>query len=459
MAISATTVFEVRQGGSDTNGGGFDPTTSGTDYTLQDAAQIAVTDAVANGTTTITSATAGFTTAHVGNLVYLAGGTGTLTGTWRQVISRTDASTIVVDDTVAAGTGITLNLGGAFASPSNACNVSPNNSDCTVFIKYNATAYSVPSANSILASSGVGASNYLFRIIGYDTTRTVWNMDANRPILDVADDSTTVLTMGGVNLVRNLVFTNIANKTVCTSISASNECRVDNCKSTGYDTAFMGGSAPVRFTRCEAIGFSAYGFHSSSFTDVACDDCSAHTWTNTAAIGFSFIASCRRCIAYDGFLIGFECFDFSNTENCVADNVAISGSVGDGFSFANSVSPSVIVNCIATRCARNGFYARPDLGLSGYYLINCAGYNNAGGNYSAGLVSNVNIIGDVALTGMPYSGGGSFALNNTSGAGATLKAAGWPSGLPPGMTQNLDVGAIQGSSVGSGPAGPINYAF
>src|SRR5918993_643506 len=55
------------------NGGGFVAGATGTDYSQQDAPQVAVTDAVANGTTTITSDAAAFATTHVGNIIYLAG--------------------------------------------------------------------------------------------------------------------------------------------------------------------------------------------------------------------------------------------------------------------------------------------------------------------------------------------------------------------------------------------------
>ena len=57
-AISNDTVFEVRTDGSDTNGGGFVTGASGTNWTLQAAAQYAVTDAVTAGVAT--SATANF---------------------------------------------------------------------------------------------------------------------------------------------------------------------------------------------------------------------------------------------------------------------------------------------------------------------------------------------------------------------------------------------------------------
>ena len=101
MAIQASTVWEVRTTGSNTNGGGY--TSGGTDYSQQDSPQIAVTDAVANGTTTITSATANFNSSHVGNIIYLAGGTGSLAATKREVISITNSTTIVVDEIVATG--------------------------------------------------------------------------------------------------------------------------------------------------------------------------------------------------------------------------------------------------------------------------------------------------------------------------------------------------------------------
>jgi len=62
-AISVNSVFEVRTAGNDTNGGGFVTGAAGTDYSQQDAnntvgADISTTDAVAAGTTTITSITA-----------------------------------------------------------------------------------------------------------------------------------------------------------------------------------------------------------------------------------------------------------------------------------------------------------------------------------------------------------------------------------------------------------------
>src|SRR5579862_6029433 len=107
MALPSTTVFEVRPGaGSATNGGGFVPGSSGTDWSQQNGAQYSVADGVANGTTTVTSATANFGTDVVGNIACIG-------GAWYRIVSRTNATTIVVDRSITTATGLTLNIGGA----------------------------------------------------------------------------------------------------------------------------------------------------------------------------------------------------------------------------------------------------------------------------------------------------------------------------------------------------------
>ena len=51
MAIAATTVWEVRTGGAETNGGGY--SSGGTDYSQQTAAQLSVTDGASISTTNL----------------------------------------------------------------------------------------------------------------------------------------------------------------------------------------------------------------------------------------------------------------------------------------------------------------------------------------------------------------------------------------------------------------------
>jgi len=60
---------------------------------------------------------------------------------------------------------------------------------------------------------------------------------------------------------------------------------------------------------------------------------------------------------------------------------------------------------------------------------------------------------DVTLTGDPFNGAssGDFSLNNTAGAGAACRAAGFPGALPGGSTTGyLDIGAAQHQDAGGG---------
>src|SRR5438034_4707876 len=102
MVLAQSTVWEVRTAGSDTNGGGYTGS-SGFDYSQQNSKNVATglddstTDAVTAATTTVTSATANFSSSIVGNIIYLSGGTGSLTGAWYQAATRVNSTTITVD--------------------------------------------------------------------------------------------------------------------------------------------------------------------------------------------------------------------------------------------------------------------------------------------------------------------------------------------------------------------------
>lgn len=62
MAIPSGAVWEVRTTGSDQNGGFFNASRGGTDYSQQDSPQLVLTGGACSGNTTVTSATGGFTT-------------------------------------------------------------------------------------------------------------------------------------------------------------------------------------------------------------------------------------------------------------------------------------------------------------------------------------------------------------------------------------------------------------
>ncbi len=81
MAISSSTVFEIRTSGNDNNGGGFVTGASGSDFSQQDSAQATTTtSSVVNSTTTIIDVDSGDYTCtdnDVGNIINITGGTAT----------------------------------------------------------------------------------------------------------------------------------------------------------------------------------------------------------------------------------------------------------------------------------------------------------------------------------------------------------------------------------------------
>lgn len=121
MAISTDMQWWMRAGGSATNSGGFDETVSGagTNYANQNNPQLTLTDlACTAGGTAVSSATGGFTSAMIGNTIYMDAsvtGTNFIDG-YFVITGHTDTNNITVDRTMSNGSaasGGTCQIGGA----------------------------------------------------------------------------------------------------------------------------------------------------------------------------------------------------------------------------------------------------------------------------------------------------------------------------------------------------------
>lgn len=456
MALDVAITWEVRNGGSDTNGGGFKTGASGTDWTVQDAAQYSVTDGVTAGTTTITSATANFGTDVVGNVIYVQGGTGTVTAGWYEITSRTNSTTIVVDRStgLTAGTGVTLKIGGGFASPGQAGAVKVAGND--VFIKYNAAVYSLTTATSnisggpILDSTGAADKSHSFWT-GYDTTRTHINIDANRPTMQ-ATGSINTFTMFDVTglcvTVRNLI-TDGNSKTSVRGFALragfgggrSINSKALNCTNSGFFIDDHGMAL-----NCEATGCSGSAGFLVSATVSKAIFCNAH---GNSTDGFYVAAdgTVEHCISYgntgngfyDGSLVYCQFLD------CIAYN-----NTSSGFYFTAAFARNqTAVNCIADSNGATGFNA--DVATESVILLNCAYRNNTTANVSTNISYNQ---GGILLTGSPFTNaaGNDFTPNNTAGAGAAIRALAYPQTVWPGSSTNnyLDVGGVQHLDSGGG---------
>lgn len=447
MAISGLSVFEVRPTvGTDTNGGGFVPGATGTDYSQQNSkntvgTDISATDAVANGTAVITSATANFGTSIVGNIVYMQGGTGTLTAGWYQVTARASSTSITVDRNVATGTGITINIGGALATlatawtASIACN--------TIYVKATGS-LTVTATLDITRSSGASFSGGgLMKVIGYTTTRG----DNGRFTWTTATNSTPLITLhgcGGLQF-QNINFTTSASTKaaaffVGNNYGANNGIIFDNCVMNGLtygvDCAGFGNTNNIQFImhNCEIKNCTVGAFRNNGGIFV---DCYIH---DNTGIGIETVAAnpgglplnIIRCVIYNntstgvlwnGTTMQFGCMIL---ESCIVSNGG-DGVYGNQSSSGNGV-PVLIQNCII--CFNGGFGIRTAIviangNLPAYFGFNNAFYSNSSGPYSTGLSSAT----DITLTGDPFTSKatGDFSLNSTAGAGAACKTAAFAS--------------------------------
>jgi hypothetical protein len=430
MALSANSVFEVRTAGSDTNGGGFVTGASGTDFSQQNSknsvgSNISTTDIVAAGTTTLTSATMNGSAAMVGNIIYLQGGTGSLAAGWYQITAFTSntggVTTFVVDRTVATGTGITMNIGGALLSPAVAVAIVVNGNIvyCMNVGADGASVFSMTSATANVAG-GVISSGVSCFIQGYTSTRSLGNTDA-RPTFQLNVSTATLWTSASSNfVVQGVIFDG--------NSQTSAKC-------------FAGGV----FVRCMAKNFNAAST-AGLFVDCSATNNSANIFAGTAAYG---------CEAYGNTATPFSI----NAYSCIS--TGNTGGTTDGFVIPNGVA--LLVNCIAVSNGRNGFtganapgaslvncHAESNTGVgfsasAGRALINCSAYGNTGGATTFG--SNLSNTGFITVTvGSVFVNAGSnnYLLNNTVNQGALLRAAANPATFPRGLTNNYrDIGAAQ----------------
>lgn len=449
MALSASTVWEIRTAGADTNGGGYVTGSSGTDYSQNNTKRTATgtddstTDAVANGTTTITSATASFGTTIVGNIIYLQGGTGGLAAGWYQVATRTNATTITVDRTVAAGTGITMNIGGALGSPGmvGGTGIVSNN---YVWIK--AGTYTVTSASTNVSNGCINFSTATVYVEGYNSSRGDMG---TKPLIqaDGVITAFTFISMGnnGNQWVRNIKFDG-NNRTTSRGISLRGT--VLYCEFVNFTNSAIAdtiGLSTLAFN-CSATGCAT----NAAFTGVTCVDCVAFDNTITGFSASAIDCNFIRCIAdsnsgaaSDGFLTSASS-ERVNFYNCVAYNNG-----RHGF-FVGGLRDNFFINCIAETNAGTGFIHNGNNQLG---LYNCAYYNN-GTNVTLGTNVGSFNVGAITGTGSFFTNAASqdFTLNNTASAGAAARAAGIP-GTITGLATPvgyLDLGVYQHQDTGGG---------
>lgn len=453
MAISANTVWEVRTTGADTNGGGVNSATVVIDYSQQASPQVSVTDAVTAGTTTITSATATFTANMVGNLLAISGGTGSIALAWYEIVTFTNSTSIVVDRStgLSVGTGATLKVGGALASPG-APFISAVGGN---YVWVKAGTYSITSASTNISGGCVsmptGTTARSTRLSGYNSSR---GDRSTPPLLQASGISTFILVKGIAGGVIENISVDGATLTSSQGINiAASGTRCALCKAVNCTNSGFVGAAGSLGTFCEATTcstaaafltgnwsyctahdntFTGFSTASSGMTLVRC-----LSVNNTGATSDGFIASAMvgyaNCVAYNNGRNGFGITSLTGQisyMNCVAEGNGQSSGTGTGFTASATMDGAFMLNCSAQAAGASAF-----------------------NNKTAGISANIpalNQVGTITPTASVFTTPGSndFSLNTNASAGAALRAAGVPSTTPwifGGLSTNsfLDVGAAQ----------------
>jgi hypothetical protein len=474
MAISAATVWEVRTTGNDSNGGGFVAGASGSDYSQQDAAQYTFTDlASTNGTNAspqVTSASHNFVAADVGNIIHVTAGTNWTQGFYQIVSCAANAATL----DKACGSSATLSggtyaVGGALQSIPKviAAMVGSN----TVYIKTGT--YTITAAQLVTVS---GNSNGATTFIGYSSSRT----DLGQPTITTATNSISIFDISGAIDVsfQNFKFTNTAGtkgtntngNAICTATANAEGVYIFNCSFDGFTIAINWDFTAI-FTmlglvieNCIVKNSVSHGLFGTASCSII--GCYVHdNGGNGLSVGTSTSASSGpgmwhilNSIFYNNTSSGVGSTFDQNMNGFVRPlvlyNSAFVSNGVDGvrLTIVNNTQLLSVRNCI--------FYGNTVYGLNtiagsggGLPPYGALDYNAFGGNGTAprhgGVVAGAH---DVTLSGDPFNGRTSndFSLNNTAGAGASCRGAGFPGVLQIGGTGYIDIGALQTQAGGGG---------
>jgi hypothetical protein len=432
MAITSTTVWECRTGGSDNNGGGYDSAVSGatTDWSLQTGAHATLTAAstVHTTTTQINVAVGDYTVAStdVGNVLQITGGTATA-GFYRITVADVPNKRWTLDRSAGTSTQTVVGaMGGALLTPGKAHSATVAGN--AVYLKNDGANFSITSASTNVAGGCIARSSTI--LVGYGTTRTLTTTDSP-PTLQVNVASATIFTLNE-SFARNVIFDGNSQTgvTLYAGISVFVLCTMINfntisgasgtfiqCKATTNSAIIFNGSG----MGCEAYANTATPFQSNTI-GYGFVDCVSYANTGATTDGFLLTASKTRCV------------------NCVAY-----GNGRSGFRWNTSSSlGSFCVNCIAEGHTATGAYGFDNsVAAVGYaYLLNCGSYNNQAGRSGGTLTDE----GAIAYSASAFTdaAGNDFSLNATVGGGASLRGAGYPGTLPRGVSVGYaSVGAVQ----------------
>lgn len=431
MAIPASLVWEIRPTNGTANaGGGFDPSVAspGTDYSQQDAVQIAYTDLVIGATTTqLTSVLNPFTSAHVGNNIAITGGTGFT----QQIFNvRSVAAGIATMDRsvgTAASVAGTGNLGGArngFTTGTRTVQLS--------LVAGNVAWVKNEAWNEAVNFTTNGTSTLPIIIQGYDTSR--WATEATaptgstRPTNNRASAAGDGITTGGnIIHIRYIQVTGAGDGGF--SRGAVNDARYWYCKSysNGGEGFELTNTNDTYFFACEAANNTGPGIGPSNGGRIM--GCYIHDNGAGGIVGATGVAVLLDTIIEANVGIGYDNPGSSSLfyGNTIDGNT---GAAADGLSLDNGFI--MAYNNIFSNNGRDGARANAVTGLFANYNNYFANSGVARTNFPVGVNDKTLDPQYVDRTN------GNFLI------GANLGMQGFPSVFPGALTTAYkDIGAVQ----------------
>ena len=322
---------------------GVGTVSAGIDYSQQDAAQLAIADVTVTqaAPTTLTSTGGGFTAAMVGNLVYLAGGTGgTVTTGWYQITAYTSGTVVTIDRTCAPSaatvTAVTCNVGGAAYILDATLDTFMENSVPGNGHWVKAGTYTLTAALSIAAA---GTAALPIWIKGFNATRGDAPTGATRPL--IAGGSNT-LTLGSFWFVLYVYCTTtVSGGLALGGGSGAFYCRVVNSSSTTSRSG-ISGSWYIQVAFCEVVstlgnainftstnnnvrwcwlhdssaGIAHTGNNGCTFLDCLIESCV--TGNSATAPGMTTILGCTVVMSSDGVKHSSSSTDLIGQNNQIA---------------------------------------------------------------------------------------------------------------------------------------------
>jgi hypothetical protein len=346
MALPATAVIEIRSTATagNLNGGGFNAARGGTDYTLQDAAQLTNTDGTSNASTNFASAGSTFTSVMVGNYLHLTAGTNATVG-WYEIVAFVDANNVTLDRVCSTGAmtngtfyvGGAISLGGTTDDSFFEIGVGGN-----IFYVKGAVTYTLNGTITITAAGGAQAP---IHVIGYNTTRGDDPTGINRPTFACG---ASIFTSGARWCFYNLIFTGTG-----TTVFQKGSQGLDvNCKITNLSSTVDRVASKVtgysHGMSTEYLSYWGTGVtYATGTIDAVLSACYIHDSKKGTLLGNQFIVL-NNCIVADNVVVAVGS-DVAGAKLWRLINCTLYGAenkLGVGFDLITTTTNAHLVNCI-----------------------------------------------------------------------------------------------------------------